>query len=125
VGQGLGHDHQGADQRPRRVLSNNPSLQAVRAGSAASPISVQLWQVLPGYAKRPEVSLRGGPGAQDLQRPGCLLEPPLSGQRPGGRSFYGYKLHRAVCAETSLPLAWRMETAKAAESSFTVPLLMR
>ncbi|HEX5880991.1 MAG TPA: hypothetical protein VF468_22140 [Actinomycetota bacterium] len=22
-------------------------------------------------------------------------------------SFYGYKLHRAVCAETSLPLAWR------------------
>ena len=32
---------------------------------------------------------------------------------------------RAVCAETSLPLAWRMETAKAAESSFAVPLLMR
>jgi len=29
-----------------------------------------------------------------------------------------------VYSETSLPLAWRMETAKAAESSFTVPLLM-
>jgi transposase, IS5 family len=38
-------------------------------------------------------------------------------------SFYGYKLHQAVDAETGLPLAWRVETAKAQESGFAVPLL--
>jgi transposase, IS5 family len=38
-------------------------------------------------------------------------------------SFYGYKLHQAVDAATGLPLAWRVETAKDAESTFAVPLL--
>jgi hypothetical protein len=38
-------------------------------------------------------------------------------------SFYGYKLHQAVDADTGLPLAWRVETAKDAESTFAVPLL--
>ena len=38
-------------------------------------------------------------------------------------SFYGYKLHQIVCAITGLPLAWRVETAKAQESTFAVPLL--
>jgi transposase, IS5 family len=38
-------------------------------------------------------------------------------------SFYGYKLHQAVDTETGLPLAWRVETAKDAESTYAVPLL--
>jgi hypothetical protein len=38
-------------------------------------------------------------------------------------SFYGFKWHGVVCAETGLPLAWRVETAKAAESTFALPLL--
>ena len=38
-------------------------------------------------------------------------------------SFYGYKLHQVVCAITGLPLAWRVETAKDAESTYAVPLL--
>jgi len=38
-------------------------------------------------------------------------------------SFYGYKLHQVVCAITGLPLAWRVETAKDAESTFAMPLL--
>jgi hypothetical protein len=38
-------------------------------------------------------------------------------------SFYGYKLHQVVCAITGLPLAWRVETAKDAESTFAIPLL--
>jgi hypothetical protein len=43
----------------------------------------------------------------------------LAPERPG---FYGYKLPQAVCAETGLPLTWRVETAKANEASVTVPL---
>ena len=38
-------------------------------------------------------------------------------------SFYGSKLHQVVCATTGLPLAWRVETAKASESTFAIPLL--
>jgi hypothetical protein len=42
--------------------------------------------------------------------------------RKGG-GFYGYKLHMAVCADTDLPLAWQIETARRNESSFAMPLL--
>jgi hypothetical protein len=42
--------------------------------------------------------------------------------RKGG-GFYGYKLHMAVCADTDLPLAWRIETGRRNESSFAVPLI--
>jgi hypothetical protein len=38
-------------------------------------------------------------------------------------SFYGYKLHAAVCCKTGLPLAWRVETARDAEKLFALPLL--
>jgi transposase, IS5 family len=38
-------------------------------------------------------------------------------------SFYGYKLHMAVCSKTDLPLAWTVETAKANESMFVTTLL--
>jgi transposase, IS5 family len=38
-------------------------------------------------------------------------------------SYYGYKLHMAVDAATDLPLAWTVETAKASESKFALPLL--
>ena len=40
-------------------------------------------------------------------------------------SFYGFKLHAAVCARTELPLAWRIETARAHESSLADDLLQR
>ncbi len=42
--------------------------------------------------------------------------------RSGG-SFYGYKLHMAVCSKTELPLAWRVETARMHESRAVAPLL--
>src|SRR5687768_4639927 len=42
--------------------------------------------------------------------------------RKGG-GFYGYKVHMAVCADTDLPLAWQIETARRNESSFAMPLL--
>ena len=45
----------------------------------------------------------------------------ISTRASGG--FYGYRLHMAVCSKTDLPLAWRVETAKANESVLAAPLL--
>ncbi len=42
--------------------------------------------------------------------------------RKGG-GYYGYKVHAAVDTLTGLPLAWRIETASAAETNFALPLL--
>lgn len=42
--------------------------------------------------------------------------------RKGG-GFYGYKLDLAVCARTSLPIAWQTRTARHHESLFVAPLL--
>src|SRR5438093_6668824 len=42
--------------------------------------------------------------------------------RKGG-GYYGYKLHAAVCARTGLPLAWKVETGRAHEASFALPLV--
>jgi len=38
-------------------------------------------------------------------------------------SFYGFKLHAAVCTATGLPLAWRVETARRNDSLYCAPLL--
>lgn len=45
----------------------------------------------------------------------------ISTRKGGG--FYGYRLHLAVCARTDLPLAWRVETARAHETLSVAPLL--
>jgi Transposase DDE domain/Transposase domain (DUF772) len=42
--------------------------------------------------------------------------------RKGG-GYYGYKIHAAVDTLTGLPVAWRAETASAAETGFALPLL--
>jgi hypothetical protein len=45
----------------------------------------------------------------------------ISTRKGGG--FYGYKLHAAVCARTELPVAWKVETARAHEASLANDLL--
>lgn len=45
----------------------------------------------------------------------------ISTRRGGG--FFGFKLQAAVCTATGLPVAWTVETAKANESRFVVPLI--
>jgi len=44
----------------------------------------------------------------------------ISTRKGGG--YYGYKVHAAVCVITGLPLAWTVETAKAAETNFGLGL---
>jgi Transposase DDE domain len=41
----------------------------------------------------------------------------------GAGSFYGSKLHLAVCTPTGLPLAWHVETARRSDSLYSAPLI--
>jgi hypothetical protein len=45
----------------------------------------------------------------------------ISTRGPG--SFYGFKVHAAVCVKTGLPLAWQIETARRNDSMYLAPLL--
>jgi hypothetical protein len=78
--------------------------------------------VLPAYANDQKYLDKGGPERKTYSDPDASWSHRSAVSTREAGSFHGYKLHRAVCAETGLPLAWPMETA---ESSFAVPLLMR
>jgi hypothetical protein len=73
---------------------------------------------MPAYAK-----------GQGKLEPGEASDPDASwGHRSavstrGAGSFYGYKLHLAVCSKTDLPLAWTVQSAKANESMLVTTLL--
>lgn len=80
---------------------------------------------MPAYANGQRFASKGG-----RERPDSEFSDPdaswghrsaVSTRKGGG--FYGYRLHMAVCSKTDLPLAWRVETAKANEGPTVGPLL--
>jgi hypothetical protein len=78
---------------------------------------------LPAYANGQRYVYKGGPERKhDADLDASWGHRSAVSTRAAG-SFYGYQLHQVVCAETGLPLAWMVETAKAQESSFAIPLL--
>jgi Transposase DDE domain len=78
---------------------------------------------MPAYANGQRFIYKGGPERKTYSDPDASWGHRSAVSTRAAGSFYGYKLHQAVCANTGLPLAWRGETAKAQESSFAVPLL--
>ena len=78
---------------------------------------------LPAYGNGQRYLYKGGPERKTYSDPDATWGHRSAVSTRAAGSFYGYKLHQAVCVETGLPLAWRVETAKASESSFAVPLL--
>jgi hypothetical protein len=78
---------------------------------------------LPAYGNGQRYVCRGGPERKRFADPDASWGHRSVVSTRAAGSFYGYKLHQAVCAETGLPLAWEVATAKAAESTFAVPLL--
>jgi hypothetical protein len=78
---------------------------------------------MPAYANGQRYIYKGGPERKTYSDPDASWGHRSAVSTRAAGSFYGYKLHQAVCAETGLPLAWRVETAKANEASFAVPLL--
>jgi IS5 family transposase len=78
---------------------------------------------MPAYANGQRYKYKGGPEREKYSDPDASWghRSAISTRKGGG--FYGYKLHMAVCAKTDLPLAWRVETAKANEVPTVGPLL--
>ena len=80
---------------------------------------------LPAYANGQRFASNGGRERSDDE----FSDPDASwGHRSAvstrkGGGFYGYRIHMAVCAKTDLPLAWRVDTAKAQESPLVGSLL--
>jgi Transposase DDE domain/Transposase domain (DUF772) len=78
---------------------------------------------MPAYANGQKYLYKGGPERKTYADPDATWGHRSAVSTRAAGSFYGYKLHQVVCAKTDLPLTWRVETAKDAESTFAVPLL--
>ena len=75
------------------------------------------------YANGQRFLSHGGPERERFSDPDASWghRSAISTRKGGG--FYGYKIHAAVCANTGLPLAWRVETARRHEALYVAPLL--
>jgi hypothetical protein len=78
---------------------------------------------MPAYGNGQRYLYKGGPERKTYADPDASWGHRSAVSTRAAGSFYGYKWHGVVCAETGLPLAWQVETAKASESTFAVPLL--
>ena len=80
---------------------------------------------MPAFANGQRFLSHGGPERERFSDPDASWghRSAISVRKGGG--FYGHRIHAAVCARTGLPIAWRVETARAHESSLVDDLLGR
>jgi Transposase DDE domain len=78
---------------------------------------------MPAYANGQRFKSKGGPERETYSDPDASWGHRSAVSTRKGGGFYGYRLHMAVCSKTDLPLAWRVETAKAQETPTVAPLL--
>src|SRR5438034_1060404 len=107
----------GIRRNPRRWPQRRASrIRAGRGDRRLPPPRLREWAAVPDQ-ERPERERYSDPDASWGHRSA------VSTRKGGG--FYGYKIHAAVCARTGLPIAHRVETARAHESSLADDLLQR
>jgi IS5 family transposase len=80
---------------------------------------------LPAYANGQRFLTKNGPERERYSDPDASWGHRSAVSTRKGGGFYGWKLHLAVCTRTELPVAWRVETARAHESSLADDLLQR
>ncbi len=78
---------------------------------------------MPAYANGQRFVSRNGPERKRFSDPDATWGHRSAVSTRKGGGFYGYRIHMAVCSKTDLPLAWRVETAKAQETPTVGPLL--
>ena len=78
---------------------------------------------MPAYANGQRYVSKGGREREKFSDPDASWGHRSAVSTRKGGGFYGYRLHMAVCSKTDLPLAWRVETAKANECPTVAPLL--
>jgi hypothetical protein len=80
---------------------------------------------LPAYANGQRFLSKDGPERERYSDPDASWGHRSAVSTRKGGGFYGWKLHLAVCVRTELPVAWRVEKARAHESSLADDLLKR
>jgi IS5 family transposase len=80
---------------------------------------------LVGYGNGQRYVRKGGPERERYSDPDASWGHRSAVSTRAAGSFYGFKLHQAVCAKTELPVAWRVETARTHEASLADDLLAR
>jgi transposase len=78
---------------------------------------------LPAYANGQRYLSKHGPERERYSDPDASWGHRSAVSTRKGGGFYGFKVHAAVCTATGLPLAWTVETAKDAETTFALPLI--
>jgi len=78
---------------------------------------------LPAYANGQRFLSKNGPERKTYSDPDASWGHRSAVSTRKGGGFYGYKVHAAVCVATGLPLAWTIETAKDAETTFALGLI--
>jgi hypothetical protein len=78
---------------------------------------------MPAYANGQRYVSRGGKLRERFSDPDATWGHRSSISTRSGGGYYGFKLHAAVCARTGLPVAWEVDTAKAAEVGHVGSLL--
>ncbi len=78
---------------------------------------------MPAFANGQRYVYNGGPERERYSDPDASWGHRSAVSTRSAGSFYGFKIHAAVCARTGLPLAWQIETARRNESLFVAPLL--
>jgi transposase len=78
---------------------------------------------VPAYANGQKYVSKNGPERERFSDPDASWGHRSAVSTRKGGGFYGYKLHMAVCADTDLPLAWRVESARSNDSIFAMPLI--
>jgi Transposase DDE domain len=78
---------------------------------------------MPAYANGQRFVSKNGPERERFSDPDATWGHRSAVSTRKGGGYYGYKIHAAVCVVTGLPLAWTVETASAAETTFALPLI--
>ena len=78
---------------------------------------------LPAYANGQRFLSKNGPERKRYSDPNASWGHRSAVSTRKGGGYYGYKVHAAVDTLTGLPMAWTVETAKDAETTFALGLL--
>jgi hypothetical protein len=78
---------------------------------------------MPAFGNGQRYVYQGGPERERYSDPDASWGHRSAVSTRAAGSFYGFKIHAAVCARTDRPIAWRIETARRNESLFVAPLL--
>jgi Transposase DDE domain/Transposase domain (DUF772) len=78
---------------------------------------------LPAYANGQRYLSKNGPERKRYSDPDASWGHRSAVSTRKGGGYYGYKVHAAVCANTGLPLAWEVETARTSETTIALGLL--